>query len=253
MTTLNFTVVDADGRHPLSVDLARCYNLGFTMRDAEKMQRHLEECYALGVPELVCDRPPLVMPVSPWTVLTDSKVAVQRPKTSGEVEIVTLADADGTVYVGVGSDHTDRPLEGIDIPWAKQVAPNLVAPTLWRWEDVKDHWDEVRMSCTVVDQGETVEYQDASVAEFWTPAEMLQGVRESVVPVPGAIILFSGTVVTLDEKLRFAEKWTLRMTDPVLDRELEYTYDIEVLASEVLNDGSASGDVAKGEKNMTSA
>jgi Protein of unknown function (DUF2848) len=250
MSLLNFTVVDSAGSHPLPLDIVRCYNLGFTMRDAEKMQRHLEECYALGVKELICDRPPLVMPISPWAVLTDTKVAVQRPKTSGEVEIVTVADADATVYVGVGSDHTDRPLENLDIPWAKQVAPNIVAPTLWRWDEVRDHWDQVRMSCTVVDKGETVEYQDASVAEFWTPAEMLRGVRDSVVPVPGAIILFSGTVVTLEEKLRFAESWTLRMTDPVLGREITHTYEVEVLATEVLNDGSASGDVAKGEKVM---
>jgi hypothetical protein len=118
---------------------------------------------------------------------------------------------------------------------------------------VRDHWDEIRMSCTVVDQGETVEYQDASVAEFWTPAEMLQGARDSVVPVPGAIILFSGTVVTLEEKLRFAELWTLRMTDPVLGREITHTYRVEVLATEVLNDGSASGDVAKGETVIASA
>jgi hypothetical protein len=248
MTTLNMTVIDADGRHPLTLDIVRCYNLGFTMRDPEKMQRHLEECYALGVKELICDRPPLVMPISPWAVLTDTTVTVQRPKTSGEVEIVTVADADGSIYVGVGSDHTDRPMENIDIPWAKQVAPNVVAPTLWRWDEVKDHWDEIRMTCTVVDNGETVEYQDASVSEFWTPAEMLQGVRESVVPVTGAIILFSGTVVTLEERLRFAEKWTIRLTDPVLGREITHTYDVEVLATEVLNDGSASGDVARGEQ-----
>lgn len=250
MTRLDFTLIGAEGDHPISFDFVRCYNLGFTMRDAEKMQRHLEECYALGVKELICDRPPLVMPISPWAVLTDARIAVQRPKTSGEVEIVTVADDEGQIYVGVGSDHTDRPLENIDIPWAKQVAPNVVAPTLWRWDDVKDHWDQVRMSCTVVDHGETVEYQDASVAEFWTPAEMLNGTRESVVHVPGAIILFSGTVVTLEEKLRFAEKWTIRMSDPVLGREISHTYDIEVLATEVLNDGSASGDVAKGEKVM---
>lgn len=108
MSKLSFTIEDAAGRHPATIDFVRCYNLGFTMRDAAKMQRHLEECYALGIKELICDRPPLVMPISPWAVLTDDRVAVQRPKTSGEVEIETIADADGTVYVGVGSDHTDR-------------------------------------------------------------------------------------------------------------------------------------------------
>ncbi len=110
---------------PVDVDFVRCYNLGFTMRDEAKMQAHLEECYKLGVKELICDRPPLVMPISMWATLTDEVISVQRPKTSGEVEIVTIQDDDGTVYVTVGSDHTDRSLEGHDIPWAKQVTPNV--------------------------------------------------------------------------------------------------------------------------------
>lgn len=244
MSVRNFTIEDSTGHHPLTVDLKRCFNLGFTMRDPEKMQRHLEECYAMGVKEVFCDRPPLVMPISPWVVLTDDEIQVQRPRTSGEVEIVTLADADGTVYVGVGSDHTDRTLEGYDIPWGKQVAPNVVAPMLWRWDDVKDHWDELVIECDVIDDGEHVAYQKAGVSEFWTPAEMLEGARESVTPVDGAIILFSGTVVSLEEKLRFAESWTIRMIDPVLGRTLEHTYGVVVLAPEVLNDGSTGGDVA---------
>jgi hypothetical protein len=64
--------------------------------------------------------------------------------------------------------------------------------------------------------------------------------------VPGAIILFSGTVVSIEERLRFAEEWTITMTDPVLGRSLSHTYRVELLSVEVLNDGSATGDVAKG-------
>lgn len=246
MPVRDFTIAQRSGPRPATIDLARCYNLGFTMRDPEKMQRHLEEVYKLGIKELVCERPPLVMPISAWTVLTDTEISVQRPQTSGEVEIVTVADTDGAVYVGVGSDHTDRALEAIDIPWAKQVAPNVVAPVLWPWEEVEPHWDRVRMEAEVVDGGQRVKYQEASVAEFWTPTEMLAGARESVKPVPGGVILFSGTVVSLEERLRFAEQWTLRMTDPVLDRRIEHTYRVTVLADEVLNDGSATGDVARG-------
>jgi hypothetical protein len=244
MTSLSFVVHTKESSRPLEVDLQRCYNLGFTMRDEAKMQAHLEECYKLGVKELICDRPPLVMPISTWAVLTDDQISVQRPRTSGEVEIVTLVDADGTMYVGVGSDHTDRSLEGIDIPWGKQVAPNIVAPDLWLWSDVEDHWDQVSIKCSVVDNGEQVDYQDAMVSEFWTPAEMATGARESVVPFEGAMILFSGTVVTLEEKLRFAESWTISMIDPVLDRRIDHTYGVTVLAGEVTNDGSASGEVA---------
>jgi hypothetical protein len=187
------------------------------------------------------------MPISSWAVLTDNYIGVQRPKTSGEVEIVTIVDENDEVFVSVGSDHTDRSLETIDIPWSKQVAPNVVAPQMWRWNDVKDHWDDIHMESWVIDQGETVKYQEAMVNEFWTPAEMVQGLRESVTRVAGANILFSGTVVSIGEKLRFAESWTIKMTDPVLNRVIEHTYTVDVLSREVLNDGSASGDVAKGE------
>jgi hypothetical protein len=244
MTTRAFVVHESATDRPVEIDLKRCYNLGFTMRDPVKMQAHLEECYKLGIKELICDRPPLVMPISPWAVLTDDHIDVQRPRTSGEVEIVTIADRDGTIYVGVGSDHTDRSLEGIDIPWGKQVAPNIVAPELWLWDDVKDHWDDISIECTVIDHGTEALYQQAMVSEFWTPAEMVQGARDSVVPVDGAFILFSGTVVSIGETLRFAESWSISMIDPVLDRRIDHTYTVTVLAPEVLNDGSASGEVA---------
>ena len=248
MSVLKFKLIEKDGASSdKSMDFSRCYNLGFTMRDEAKMQAHLEECYKLGIKELICERPPLVMPISSWAVLTDTHIGVQRPKTSGEVEIVTIVDENDEIFVSVGSDHTDRSLETIDIPWSKQVAPNVVAPQMWRWNDVKDHWDDIHMESWVIDQGETVKYQEAMVNEFWTPAEMVQGLRDSVVRVPGANILFSGTVVSIGEKLRFAESWTIKMTDPVLNRVIEHTYTVDVLAREVLNDGSASGDVAKGE------
>jgi len=246
MTRRTFTVQQADGDRELVLDLVRAYNLGFTIRDEEKMRRHLEECHRVGVPIPVVTRPPLVMPISTWAVLTDDVITVQRDRTSGEVEIATVVDADGVIYVGVGSDHTDRALECIDIPWSKQVAPNVIAPTLWRWDEVSDHWDDVLMESWVVDGGVRMKYQEANVSEFWTPVEMLQGVRDSVVDSGGAIAFLSGTVVSIEETLRFAEEWTIRLIDPVLDRIIEHTYRVEVLAREVLNDGSVDGGIVAG-------
>jgi len=246
MTRRTFTVQQADGNRELVLDLVRAYNLGFTIRDEEKMRRHLEECHRVGVPIPVVTRPPLVMPISTWAVLTDDVITVQRDRTSGEVEIATVVDADGVIYVGVGSDHTDRALECIDIPWSKQVAPNVIAPTLWRWDEVSDHWDDVLMESWVVDGGVRMKYQEANVSEFWTPVEMLQGVRDSVVDSGGAIAFLSGTVVSIEETLRFAEEWTIRLIDPVLDRIIEHTYRVEVLAREVLNDGSVDGGIVAG-------
>jgi len=219
-------------RVALDIEVGRVYNLGFTIRDAEKMQRHLEECYAVGVPELKVDKPPLIFPMSSWATITDSDVSVQRARTSGEVEIVTISLA-GELYVGVGSDHTDRELETIDIPWSKQVAPNVLAPTLWRWADVEGHWDDVMLESYVSDGGEEILYQRASVSEFWTPVEMVTSLVGRVPETTAAQILFSGTVVSEGEQLNFGRKWRIAMIDPVFNRKIEHSYQIVVLSEEV--------------------
>lgn len=215
-----------------TIDLVRTYNLGFTIRDKEKMQRHLDEVE--GVEVAWPDRPPIIFPISPWATLTDTDVPVQYASTSGEIEIVTLRDGD-EVLVGVGSDHTDRELEKTDVPWAKQVGPNVVSPTFWRWSDVEDHWDEVTLHSWVAAEpgGEEVLYQKGSVAEFWTPIEMLEGVEGRVPDVDGAELFMSGTIVSEGEKLDFGRVFRMRMHDPVTDRTLEHTYTVTVLADEI--------------------
>jgi hypothetical protein len=50
----------------------------------------------------------------------------------------------------------------------------------------------------------------------------------------GGLILFSGTVVSVDHTLSYSREWTLRMIDPVLRRMIEHTYHVIVLNEEVL-------------------
>lgn len=229
---LHVEVDTPEGREARTLAVSRVYNLGFTIRDKEKMQRHLDEVEGVHVdwPE----KPPIIFPISAWATITDTDVPVQYSRTSGEVEIVIVVDGD-EVLIGVGSDHTDRKLEATDIPWGKQVAPNVVAPTLWRWSDVADHWDEVEIASYVADEpgGERRLYQRASVAEFWTPVEMLEGVEGRIAPVDGAKVFFSGTVVSVGETLDFGHEWTLRMHDPVTGRSIDHTYTVSVLADEL--------------------
>lgn len=229
---LHVTVDAADGPEQRELVVSRVYNLGFTIRDKEKMQRHLDEVVGVHVPWP--DKPPIIFPISAWATLTDTDVPVQYARTSGEVEIVIVADGDD-VLVGVGSDHTDRQLEATDIPWGKQVTPNVLAPTMWRWSDVADHWDDVEMSSHVAHEpgGDRVLYQTASVSEFWTPMEMLDGVDGRIAPVDGVKVFFSGTVVSVDEKLNFGREWTLRMHDPVTGKSIEHTYTVSILADEL--------------------
>ena len=66
------------------------------------------------------------------------------PKTCGEVEYVIVVK-DGKIYIGAGSDHTDRELEAASVPKAKQICAKPIAPTLWDYEELKDHWDSITL------------------------------------------------------------------------------------------------------------
>jgi len=233
-TPVDVEVETASGREKLRLDVGRVYNLGFTIRDSAKMDRHMDEVEKIGIKRPHTDRPPIIFPISTWATVFGDEAQVQYRRTSGEVEIVTI-DSGGELYVTVGSDHTDRKLETVSIPWSKQVAPNVVAPLLWRWEDVADHWNEVTMECWVVDGGERIRYQHAGVAEFWTPVEMRDSIRGRIAEDQGALVLFSGTVVTDDEKFRYCNEWTISLNDPVLNRRIVHTYTVVVLGDEIVD------------------
>lgn len=223
---LQFTIDGPQGSQQREIDVARVYNLGFTIRDKEKMQAHLDE--VVGVHLEWPERPPIIFPISAWATIMSDDVPVQYESTSGEIEIVTVVDGD-EILVGVGSDQTDRKLEATDIPWSKQVAPNVIAPTLWRWADVADHWDDVLLESYVDGQL----YQKASVAEFWTPLEMVEAVKDRIGQVPGAKVFYSGTVVSENATLDFGKQWSLRMIDPVTGKTIRHDYTVTVLADEV--------------------
>lgn len=228
---MDFEIDRLTGREALTVAIARGYNLGFTIRDAAKMQAHLAEVAKEGVTPPVCDNPPIIFPISPWAWLTSDQCEVQTEFSSGEVEIFML-DTGQELFVGVGSDHTDRKLEGTDIPWSKQVTPNIIAPTLWAWSDVQAHWDECTLDSWVTVDGERTHYQSASVGEFWSPPEMVAGVEGRVSTLTPRVFV-SGTVVSLGHQLIYGDTWELALQDPVLNRTIRHTYAVTVLGSEI--------------------
>ncbi len=230
---LEFVLVDHDGTESaLQIPVTRGYNLGFTIRDAAKMQAHIDEVALVGVVVPEIERPPIIFPISGWAWITSSVCPVQTEYTSGEIELLVV-DTGDELFVGVGSDHTDRSLESHDIPWSKQVAPNVLAPTLWRWSDVEAHWDECTLESHVWHEGERIRYQSASVAEFWTPGEMAHSVEGRVSDLKPRLML-SGTVVSEGGHLIYGDRWEFQLADPVLGRTIKHQYDVVVLAAEVL-------------------
>ena len=111
----------------------------------------------------------------PGARTTYSEIEVYGSETSGEVEYVLCIVTEDEVYVGLGSDHTDRHLEEVDIPRAKQICPNLMGRKVWPLEEVESHWDDLLMNASAVKDGKETLYQEGRLGLLLNPAELMAG------------------------------------------------------------------------------
>lgn len=229
-TTFETVIVDRDGTtHPSTLAISRSYNLGSATRNAAEAVHHQEEVAKSGI-RIAFDIPaPRIYPIAPWALTTAEEIGVQGARTSGEVEIVIVVAQGGEVLIGVGSDHTDRDLERTSIVWSKQACPNVLAPTLWRWADIKEHWDR----CELWSELDGEPYQRCGVAIFRDPEEFIAIVRERAEVPSDGFMIFCGTYVSVTGDLAFGDRWTFGMTDPVLGRSIEHGYDVVRVLDEV--------------------
>ena len=171
MFSFEATVITQAGASRNSFQVARMYNLGSATRDAAVAVDHQEEVARAGVRIALHVPAPRIYPIGTFALTTGNAVGVHGPRTSGEVEIVLVVS--DRLYVGVGSDHTDRDLERASIVWSKQINPNVLAPTLWDFEEIADHWDQCAMRSTVDGRP----YQDVRVSAFLSPPDILRILR----------------------------------------------------------------------------
>jgi hypothetical protein len=131
------------------------------------------------------------------------------------------------LYVTVGSDHTDREMEKMSVPKAKQMYPKVIPRVVWLYDEVQDHWDELVIRSYGVKDGERRLYQAR-------PLEALIDV-ETLVNVVGECspgwVLFSGTIPTVDGELVYADEFEMEMDDPVFDRNIGHRYRIHLLTA----------------------
>lgn len=221
------TLVEKGKAHPLTFEYTRMVNAGYVGRDQREVQRHIEELAEKGIPGPKTT--PTLYPVITRTLITDAEIEVYSHKTCGEIEYVLLVEDKHTIYVGLGSDHTDRDLEETDIPRAKQICPNVLSNTVWPLAEVKDHWDDLEIQSTVVKDGKEILYQNGRLELILDPKGLIEFVR-SKIPAPlNGTVIFSGTLGTLAGGFVFGERFMAQLVDPILDRRLELVYDIRPL------------------------
>ena len=118
--------------------IRRMYNFGSATRDPQTAVAHQEEVAKSGIHIAFNVPAPRIYPIALHALATDDEVLVQSDRTSGEVEIVIYVG--DQLYVGVGSDHTDRALETVSIPGSKQACANHLKPVFWPYDEIRDTW-----------------------------------------------------------------------------------------------------------------
>jgi hypothetical protein len=193
---------------------------GWAARDEAAVQHHIEELAALGVP------PPSTVPVfyrvAAQTLTQTASLGVLGGDSSGEVEPVVVALADG-LWIGVGSDHTDRKAEVHGVALSKQMCGKVVGESFWPMMEVEPHWDRIEMRSFAVIDGQRVAYQDGALAKLRHPRDLIARWRPEGLPV-GAL-LFGGTLGAIGG-VRPAWRFEMELHDPVLGRTIRHAYDI---------------------------
>jgi hypothetical protein len=200
---------------------------GWTGRNVEALEKHILELEALGV-----KRPkstPIFYRVSADLLTTKPSIEVLGTGSTGEVEFVLFSLADG-LWVGLGSDHTDRKAETIGVSLSKQMCAKPIAATAWRYDDVRAHWDQLMLRSDVRRGGERQLYQEGFVASMRTPDELIKlYTRDATLPVGTA--MFCGTLA-VHGNIAFADRFEMELNDPVLGRTISHAYTISTLPDE---------------------
>jgi len=214
-------------RRQLIFIYSRMINAGYVGKNQEEVRRHIEELAAKGIPGPKSI--PVLFPVVCHALTTDTEIEVYGSQTSGEVEYVLCIVTEDEVYVGLGSDHTDRHLEEIDIPRAKQICPNLMAPTVWPLKEIERHWDDLLMSANVIKDGKDSRYQEGRLGLLLNPAELMSFVKSQIPGPLENLIIYSGTMGMLTGEFVFGQKFSAQLIDEKLNRRLELSYHVKPL------------------------
>lgn len=111
--------------------------------------------------------------VSASLLTTAPDIEVIGTESTGEIEFVLLHH-DNEVWVGVGSDHTDRKAEAAGVTLSKQLCPKPMGPQLWALADVESHWDSLILRSYAEFSGQRTLYQEGAVSAVRHPRELIR-------------------------------------------------------------------------------
>ena len=212
------------------LDLSAIKNLvvaGWTGRNTAALEAHIKELEAVGVkrPKSV----PIFYRNAVSLLTTADNIQVMGDKSSGEVEFVLYSLDDG-MWVGVGSDHTDRQAETINVTLSKQMCGKPVGPMLWRYDEIKPHWDKLTLRSFVPGEGGRRLYQEGPVTNMRSPEELIK-LYTGGDKLAAGTAMFCGTFA-VHGGISSSGTFDMELEDPVLGRKLIHGYRIVSLPDE---------------------
>lgn len=202
---------------PRDFIIQTAYVAGWTGRDRAAVDHHIAELAEIGVPPP--SDVPLFYRVSREVVTQAAEIQVLGPDTSGEVEPLVIR-ADGELWLGLASDHTDRALETVSVAASKQICAKPVGRALWPIADVQDHLDDLQLTCEIEEDGAWVTYQEGTLAKIRPLQELIDGSGLG----DGAAML-CGTLAALGG-VRPATSYRMALRDTVRGRSLSLAYSV---------------------------
>jgi hypothetical protein len=218
---LTFNVDDKGMLTPLTLAIDQAVIAGWTGRDPVARDKHIAELEAIGIARPAST--PIYYRCSARRITLEDRIEVSGENSSGEVEFV-LIGWQGRIFVGCGSDHTDRKVEAYSVTVSKQMCDKPVASVLWELEDVIGHWDRLILRSWAVIDGARVLYQEGTLDAMLPVKDLIErGFGDK--SLPDGCAMFGGTFAAKGG-IRPASRFEFELEDPVLKRKIGHGYDV---------------------------
>jgi hypothetical protein len=222
---LDLLLQTGSNARPTDVPINQAVVAGWTGRDAAAVEKHIKELEALGVKRPATT--PIFYRVSAARLTTDTAIEAVGENSGGEVEFVLLQHG-GQLWVGTGSDHTDREVEKYGVTVSKQMCDKPIAPLFWAYDEVVPHWDRLRLRSYAIENGSRTLYQEGPVSAMIHPRDLLARYIGSDNPLPDGTLMFCGTLAA-HGGVRATNAFAFELEDPVLGRNISHSYQVRTL------------------------
>jgi hypothetical protein len=223
--TLSLTLWSGATKRLTDVAIDDAIIAGWTGRDPAAVEKHVRELEALGVKRPAST--PIFYRVGAARLTTGAEIEAVGTNSGGEVEFVLLQH-DGRLWVGAGSDHTDREVETYGVTVSKQMCDKPLAPVFWAFDEVAPHWDQLELRAHVVENGVRLLYQEGGVTAMLAPLDLIGRYVGGGAQLPENTIMFCGTLAARGS-VRPTPRFEYEIEDPVLGRRIVHAYAVRIL------------------------